>query len=435
MTDVRPFQGFRYHLGPTEDLATVLTPPYDVINPAEQNAYYERHPLNIIRLELGCDEPGDDVLANRYSRAAALFAQWRLEGHLQPDLVPSIYLYQQQFTALGQTYARTSIVARVRLEPWEAGVILPHERTLAKPKSDRLRLLRACTANLSPIMALYDDPKKAINKILSKTLKGASMADCTDDQGERHTLWAITDPETVAKLTATFAPSKLYIADGHHRYETALAYREEVRESQRGLAPNDAANFVMMALVATNDPGLVVLPTHRLIRGVTTAQLTNLPKALAAYWTVEALPKQSGTALIAALAAAGQDGTVAAVVATMQQQWLLRRTPASAARLATTGEAAAWQNLDVAAVHELIVDEALGIPRDAISTSDQISYTRDAEHALAALTKGEAQVAILLNPTRPEQVRDVASVGGRMPQKSTYFYPKLITGLVINPLW
>jgi uncharacterized protein (DUF1015 family) len=435
MADVRPFRGFRYHLPAGEDLAAILTPPYDVITPEAQTAYYERHPLNIIRLELGRDEAGDDALGNRYSRAAALFAQWRLTGDLQLDPAPAVYVYQQEFTAQGVAFTRTSVVARVRLEPWEAGVILPHERTLAKPKSDRLRLLHACAANLSPIMALYDDPKKAVSKLLAKTTKSAPLAQCTDDQGETHALWAITDPATVAKLTAFFAPGQLFIADGHHRYETALTYRDEVAEVVRGLTPDDPANFVLMALVATNDPGLVVLPTHRLVRGLDAARLQALPASFAPYWAVEPLATHSADEVVAALTGAGKDGTVAAVVMTAQGQWLLRLAPASQERLQATGEVEAWQKLDVAAVHELIVDAALGIPREAVATSDQISYTRDAAQALAAVAAGAAQVAILLNPTRPEQVRDVAAAGGRMPQKSTYFYPKLITGMVINPVW
>jgi uncharacterized protein (DUF1015 family) len=432
MAEIRPLRGFRYHL---TDLAAVITPPYDVITPEMQARFYARHPLNSIRLELGRDEPGDDALANRYTRAAADFARWRLTGDLREDDAPTLYVYQQQFSINGQAYTRTSLLARVRLVPWEAGVILPHEHTLAKPKSDRLRLLRACAANLSPIMAMFDDPKKTVGKLLAKGTKGAPLADCTDDAGERHLLWAVTDPAAIERLAAALAPGKLYIADGHHRYETALAYRDEVAEVHRGLTPDDAANFVLMALVATNDPGLVVLPTHRLVRGLSAMRLAALPQVLADNWTVEDLARATAQDLVAHLAAAGADGTIAAVVAIADRRWLLRLSPAGAERLRATGESAAWQKLDVAAVHELIVDAALGIPRDAVETSEGITYTRDPAEALAAVAAGTAQVAILLNPTRPDQVRDVAATGGRMPQKSTYFYPKLITGLVINPLW
>ncbi len=431
MADLRPFRGFRYA---DDDLAAVVTPPYDVISPQQQAQYYERSEHNIIRLELGRDEPGDDTLDNRYTRAAATFARWRLEGVLQQDAAPALYLYQQQFAANGQQFTRTSIVGRVRLEPWEAGVILPHERTMPKPKDDRLRLLRACTANLSPIMALYDDPKKAVNKLLAKTLKTAPLARCTDDAGEQHALWAITNPATIDKIAAFFAPEKLYIADGHHRYETALAFRDYVAELHRGLAPDDAANFVMMALVATNDPGLVVLPTHRLLRGIADATLAALPEKLAQYWTVEDLAESDPAQIVARLGEAGA-AERAAVVATRDRRWLLRLAQGGVERLRESGESEAWQRLDVAAAQEAIIDAALGISRDAVSTYEGISYTRDPAQALAAVADGSAQVAILLNPTRPEQVRDVAAAGGRMPQKSTYFYPKLITGMVINPVW
>ncbi|MBA3823552.1 MAG: DUF1015 domain-containing protein [Ktedonobacterales bacterium] len=434
MADVRPFRGLRYPLDGL-DLAAVLTPPYDVISPDQQAEYYTRDPRNIIRLELGRDEPGDDALANRYTRAAATFADWRLRGDLALDPTPSFYVYQQHFRVEDHDYTRTSLVARVRLEPWEAGVVLPHERTLAKPKDDRLKLLRACAANLSPIMALYDDPTGAISKTLTRAAKASPLVSCIDDAGEHHLLWTITDATITAQLTAAFAEQQLFIADGHHRYETALTFRDEVRALQRGLLPDEAANFVMMALVATSDPGLLVLPTHRLIRGINAADLANLPAALSHYWSVDEITETDAEALTKRLAGAGTPGTVAAIVATTDQRWLVRVSDAGKQRLSATGEPAPWQALDVAAAQELILGGALGIDREAIATGDHVSYVRDAAQALAALTTGTAQIAILLNPTQPAQVRDVASVGGRMPQKSTYFYPKLITGLVINPVW
>ena len=434
MADVRPFRGLRYHLNGI-DLAAVLTPPYDVIAPDQQAEYYARDPRNIIRLELGRDEPHDDTLVNRYTRAAATFADWRLGGDLMLDPAPTLYIYQQRFRVEDHDYTRTSLIGQVRLEPWDANIILPHERTLAKPKDDRLKLLRACAANLSPIMALYDDSQRSIGKVLARATKGDPLVACIDDAGEHHLLWAITDPTVTAQLSATFATQQLFIADGHHRYETALAYRDEVRELQRGLLPDEAANFVMMALVATSDPGLVVLPTHRLVNGLSDAQMVQLSTTLGQYWTVEAITEDDAEALTKRLAASGTAETVAAIVVTPDQQWLLRITEAGRQRLATTDEPTAWQRLDVAAAQELILGGALGIDRAAIAAGDQVRYTRDAAQALDAVANGAAQVAILLNPTQPAQVRDVASAGGRMPQKSTYFYPKLITGLVINPVW
>lgn len=433
MADVRPFPGLRFHV-PATELAAVVTPPYDVITPTAQANYYARHPHNIIRLELGQDEPEDDALDNRYTRAAATFAEWRLTGDLRQD-PPTLYVYQQQFAVGDATYTRTSLLGRVRLEPWDAGVILPHERTLAKPKDDRLRLLRACTANLSPLMVLYDDPDHAVAALTAAVTTAEPAVDFTDEQQERHVLWLVTDPALQAQITAAFAGRQLFMADGHHRYETALAFRDEVREARRELAPDDAANFALMALIATDDPGLVVLPTHRLVRNLDAPTVANIPERLSRFWEVEPLDPAEGPSLTAQLAELQATGVTAAIVATRKHQWLVRLRPEAQDRLQATGETDAWQKLDIAAVHELIVDEALGIPRDVVATSDQISYTRSAEEALVALTSGAAQVAILLNPTLPTQVRDVAQAGGRMPQKSTYFYPKLITGLVINPVW
>src|SRR5579863_1342240 len=262
MADVRPLHGLRYTA--TADLAALVTPPYDVIGPDAQAAYYDRHPANVIRLELGRDLPDDNDLDNRYTRAALTFAEWRLRGILGQDTL-AFYLYEQRFTVNDVSLVRTSLLARVRLEPWEAGVILPHERTLSKPKDDRLQLLRACAANLSPIMALYDDPKGDVARRLTRVRKAKPVCVFTDDAGEEHRLWLIGDTTVIERLAAEFARRVLYIADGHHRYETALAYRDEVRELRRELADDDAANFVLMALTAVEDPGLYVLPTHRII--------------------------------------------------------------------------------------------------------------------------------------------------------------------------
>jgi len=432
MADVRPFRGFRYT---DPDLAAVVTPPYDVISGVQQADFYARNPHNIIRLEFGQTRPDDDHLENVYSRAAVTFAQWRLEGTLRQDTQPSFYVYKQDFTIAGESHSRTSLLAQVRLEPWDAGIILPHEKTLAKPKDDRLKLLRACAANLSPLMSLFDDPDQSLAPVLQGATASEPLEDFVTDDGERHRLWAITDVSTSAKIAEFFHDKQLFLADGHHRYETGLAYREEVRELHRGLLPDEAANFTLMALVATNDPGLVVLPTHRLVSGVAEAVIAALPTKLADMWHVEMLAHPSSAAeLTAQLTAAREQGT-SAVIVTQENTLLLTSTASVATRMQQTGQPEAWQKLDVAIAQELIIGDALSITAEIITTGDQLRYVRDSEDALQAVRDGSAQVAILLNPTQPGQVRDVAQAGGRMPQKSTYFYPKLITGAVINPVW
>jgi uncharacterized protein (DUF1015 family) len=455
MADVRPVPGIRY--APATDLAAVVTPPYDVISPEAQARYYERSPENIIRLELGRDEPDDDELDNRYTRAATTFADWRLRGVLQQD-TPALYLYEQRFTtpALdGGERTRLSLLARVRIEPWEAGVVLPHERTLSKPKSDRLKLARATAATLSPIMALYDDPRGELAKALAKPLKRAPDVAFSDESGESHRLWAVRDAALIERVASFFRDRQLYIADGHHRYETALTYREELREARRELPPEDAANFTLMALSAIEDPGLVVLPTHRIVRGVAPERLAEFQRDLEGLFEVTPLDAEGEAPDVTRALAEASDGgqRVAFALVAPDGVRLLRLTDAGRAAMddlasgasgssgssgsSDAGASAAWRELDVAVLHELVLARGLSVSEQAIRAGEHVIYTRDAQAALDAVRSGAdgAQVAFLLNPTPPAAIRDVARAGDRMPQKSTYFYPKLITGLLINPLW
>jgi uncharacterized protein (DUF1015 family) len=450
MADVRPLPGIRY--ARETDLAAVVTPPYDVISSEAQERYYARDPRNIIRLELGRVERGDDELNSRYTRAALTFAEWRLSGVLRQD-APALYLYEQRFSVPGSggERRRHGLFARVRVEPWEAGVVLPHERTLPKPKSDRLSLTRATAATLSPIMALYDDPNGELAAALTKAARRKPEVAFTDEAGEEHRLWPLRDHAFTARVADFFRDRQLYIADGHHRYETALAYREELRETRRELAPGDAANFTLMSLSALEDPGLVVLPTHRIVRDVALERLTLLPGELAGYFEMTPLGGPGGlaaldvTEALAALTAAGEgDRRVAFVMLTPGGATLLRQTAGGVAAMGSLdaargehiGVSASWRGLDVATLHELVLARGLGVSEEAVRAGESVSYTRDASAAIEAVRSGaNGQIAFLLNPTPPSAIRDVARAGDRMPQKSTYFYPKLITGLLINPIW
>ena len=440
MADVRALPGIRYT---SRDLAALVTPPYDVISPEAQARYYERHPENIIRLELGRDQPGDDALDNRYTRAAVTFSDWRLRGILAQD-APSLYLYEQRFTVEGQERIRLSLLARVRLEPWDAGVILPHERTLSKPKDDRLKLYRACAANLSPIMALYDDPAAELAEIFAEVRRTTPLADFADEAGEGHRLWLIPGATTALEIAAFFHNRQLYIADGHHRYETGLAYRDEVAQARKELLEDDAANFTLMALSAVEDPGLLVLPTHRMLRDLPADRLAALDERLRAHFDVTSLgPGAGGAALIERLTTAANAGapTVFALVRPEDTLLLTLRDEGRQAMARLEGERAdasdAWRRLDLAVLHELLLNRALGVTDEQVRAGEHVTYTRDAPAAIAAVRqrKDGTQLAVLVNATPPAAIRDVARAGDRMPQKSTYFYPKLITGLVINPLW
>jgi uncharacterized protein (DUF1015 family) len=437
MAEVRPLPGIRY--AAEAELAELVTPPYDVISPEAQARYYARNPHNLIRLELGREEPGDDELNNRYTRAAATFAEWRKEGALRQDS-PSLYLYEQRFSVDGQPHIRRGLMARVRLEPWEAGVVLPHERTLSKPKDDRMRLMRACAAQLSPIMSLYDDPQGELAGALAASYERQPDLTLTDESGEEHHIWIVRDPQLAEAVAAFFATRQLYMADGHHRYETALAYRDEQRAQRDDLTPEDSVNFTLMALTALDDPGLVVLPTHRVLRDIPAERLSALDGRLGGFFTLEPLGEAEPAELVAQLEAAGQAGGQAAfVLARPSGAILLRLTPAGAAAMdrLSDGASEAWRRLDVAILHTLVLREVLGIADEAVRAGQHVTYTRDAGAAVGAARSGEggAQLAVLLRATPPAAMRDVARAGDRMPQKSTYFYPKLIRGLVINPLW
>jgi uncharacterized protein (DUF1015 family) len=435
MADVQPFRGLRYTREKVGDLAQIITPPFDVISKEAQARYYERHPYNVIRLELGRQEPTDNTLNNVYTRATVALSEWRLQDILYQEAIPGYYLYQQRFTYAGQTFTRTSLLARVRLEPWSARVVLPHEHIRTKDKEDRLNLLRACSTNLSPIMCMYEDPQRQIRHLLSNYADKPEIQ-IIDEVGEEHRLHPITDPELMILIHNFFAPRQLYIADGHHRYTTALQYRDEVHQQRKELHSMDGVNFVLMALIDIEDPGWLVLPTHRILFDLSQDKLDTLsPQQLAQCFTVEVLnPQESSEKVLANLAQAGQQRT-SLVLKTQEQTLLLSINEQGKERMAQSGHSAAWNELDVAIVQTLILEEQLGLSLEDIAAGRSIRYSHDTRETWQALQSKEAQSIILLNSIPLRQVCDVAQADDRMPQKSTYLYPKLVTGLVMNPLW
>ena len=435
MAELQPLKGIRYNRVVVGNLAEVVTPPFDVISAEAQQRYYARSPYNVIRLELTKSEAGDNALNNRYTRAAATYGEWRLKGVLRQQERPAFYLYQQRFTHDGKPYTRTSLLARVRLEPWSAQVVLPHERTFPKAKDDRLQLLRATATQFSPLMALYADPQARIRRLLAPYAANVEVQ-ITDEANEQHLLQPITDEQQIALIQDFFAERQLFMADGHHRYETALNYRNEVRERRKDVSVADAVNYVMMALIDTEDAGMLVLPTHRLLHGMSAETLAKLTREnLEQYFTVEELQEGRGSEqLIRRLAEAGKQGPSMAIQ-TPEQRFLLTLNEGGRGQMAQSGHAPAWNELDVAIAHRLIVESLLGLRPEDITAGQYVRYVHEAEEALHAVEQGEAQAALLLNATPVRQISEVAQVGELMPQKATYFYPKLITGLVMNPLW
>jgi uncharacterized protein (DUF1015 family) len=436
LADVRPFRGLRYRPGVAANLGELLAPPFDVISPEAQRFLLQRHPANIVRLELGEKRPDDTPDDNRYTRAAATLSRWLAEGILAIDAEPSLYVYDQEFFQSGSLLRRRSLLAGVRLEPWNKGIVLPHEHTMTAPKEDRLQLLRQCRTSFSPVFALYRDADGVLGSAISRADKTAPLAQAREPGGERHTLYSLADEASVGAIRDLFRDRTLYIADGHHRYETALVYREERRTSD--WTGEEPENFAFMALTAAEDPGLVVLPFHRLVRLTTVPD--DLTDRFAGPFLVEDLgPARAGHPLRDALSrlseAGGKGPAYVAVGPGPSRLRLLRpRDPEALAASLPADTPPAWRTLDVALLQYVVLDGLLGIDAARLASGDALEYTADGAEALEAVASGRAPLAFLVNPTPVEQILAVADAGERMPQKSTFFYPKLATGLVMYHL-
>ncbi|NLC08271.1 MAG: DUF1015 domain-containing protein [Syntrophomonadaceae bacterium] len=439
MATVIPIRGIRYNQAKVGDLSQVVTPPYDIIDSVAQARYYANDPCNIIRLELGQIFAQDDEKNNRYTRAASYFARWQEEEILIRDEKPALYLYEQEFDLRGEKKVRTGFMCGVRLEPYAQGNILPHEETLSKPKADRLQLMRACQANFSPVFGLYADAENLINQTLSEARQNRPAdVEFTDEAGEIHRLWVITDPTALNTVVNYMADKPIFIADGHHRYETALSYAEEMQS--QGLTGYDT---VLMTLVNLYDPGMLILPTHRLVKNIRNLDFPRLKEQLNTYFDLKAFPIPTGEEesqqvianFFKLLEEKGKSGHAFGMYSRDRVLYLLTMRPeCSPQDLLDPKHSAAWRNLDVAILDNLILDQMLGIGSEQRKNQDHLTYTRSEEEALNQVNSGVDQLAFFLNPTQVEEVTAVAAAGDKMPQKSTYFYPKLITGLVINPL-
>ncbi|MDD3926542.1 MAG: DUF1015 domain-containing protein [bacterium] len=428
MAEIRAFRGIRYSGRDGASLSSVLAPPYDVIDSDQQRGLCDSDPYNVVRLILDQDRPGDGDTDNRYTRAAGYFQRWQEEGVLSRDEQPTLYLYEQEYALPGgERRIRRGIIGALRLVDFSRGIVLPHEQTFSKHKEDRLRLMNACGANFSPVFGLYSEPEGRIAEVFARGTAGKSLA-VADLGTETHRMWALTDPDMQAVVISAMADKQLFIADGHHRYETALNYSREQRRL-RGLGEegNYDFDYVMMVMVEMSDPGLTILPTHRLVLN---GELPSREK-LESFFDVRQICGCCHGNALSDLAEAGKTGP-SFILHTRDagmQLLTLRSEIAASGRVGNiTGPRA---GLDVTILHELLLRDLMGVDDTDPGT---ISFVVEADKALEAVRNGEAAIAVLLNPTRVEQVSEVALAGERMPRKSTYFYPKLITGLVINKL-
>jgi len=438
VADVQPFPGLRF---PKDaNISDVLCPPFDIISPDEQRELYQRSPFNIVRLEYGETSAADTPTDNRYTRAAATLREWIERDVLIRENFPTLYVYDQEFTHLGQRLTRRGLFARVRLHNWDEGIIRPHEHTLSRPKEDRLLLLRACRVNVSPVLGLYRDPAGDIGKTIEEARGRSPLLEAADREGAGHHLYPITDRTALDRVSELFREKGIYIIDGHHRYETALAYRDERRAQATRWTGEEGENFVLMALVAREDPGLVVLPTHRLLR--TAALPTDFAARLERTFHLEDVSGDLGDggwpAMEALLAAAGRRGIAIGIAGRDDKLRLIAtvKDPEEAAKLMPPGRPASWRHLDAAVLQELVLGKMLGISEQSMTSAAEppVEFTDDGEEALRMVESGRYTLAFFLNATPPERVLEVADAGERMPQKSTYFYPKLPTGLVMYPL-
>ena len=439
MANIIPFRGVLYDPAVVGDVGKVVAPPYDVIDTAFQQALHARHPQNVIRLELGLDEPGDDGTRNRYSRAAASLGQWLQQGALRRDAEPAVYPYSIEYrppSAEPGGPARTlrGFLSRVQLEEFGSGRIFPHENTRSAAKADRLKLMESCRANFSPIFSLFSDAERRVLSLIDKSVDAdRPRIDFRDDEGFRHRLWAITDPGVLGELTVAMRPKPLFIADGHHRYETALTYRKQRREAAGSptaatSGPQPSYDSVLMLFSSLEDPGLTVLPTHRVLTKPLPAP-AEIKRVLRDGFEIEefAFKPQSESEIrrrfLRTLRSRGQSEQLFGLaVKDISAYFLIALRPAPGVPLGQSPQ----ERLDVSILHNYILNKVCP------GGTDDIRYTKDDNEAMDLVRRGEAPASLLLNPTKVSEVRAVAASGGRMPHKSTYFFPKPLTGLVLN---
>jgi len=429
MASVRPFRGLRYDPTVVGSISSVVAPPYDVIGSEEQERLYRASAYNVVRLDLARDR-------DRYAAASRTFAEWRERGVLVRDREPSFYVYSQRpRLRSGGEPERFGFFARLHLEEFASGRVLPHEKTLASPKADRLALQRACGANLSSIFGLYSSPGFSLATLAARTLRASPWADFEDGAAVRHRFWPLVDADVQEALRRQLESRTVYIADGHHRYETALRYRDERREEtglRSGLEPFD---YVLAFLVNMDEPGLVVLPTHRLLRDLP-MKPAELVERLRGCFHLEEVPRAAGAqGLVERMRPAAGERRIGVVLRGAPRFFVLvARDGDNDARLSGS---TALRRLDVTLLHGLVLEgeaSILGLDAHREAEAGRWSYTKDEDEAVARVESGEMAAAFLLNATRVDEVRAVSEAGETMPEKSTYFYPKIATGLVFNPL-
>ena len=427
MAELKPFKGLRF-TDKAGDIGKLCCPPYDIISPEQKQEFIKENPYNIIRLELPKTANDSD---SAYDEAGRTLGNWLDNEILRCDSNPGIYIYEMSFDCAGKSYAVKGFVSLVKLEEFSKGIILPHEETLSKAKTDRFNLMCATGCNFSQIYSLYMDEDNGTFSIIENASKGTPDSKFTDADGVVHKMWCVYDESVISAIQSKMADKKLYIADGHHRYETALNYRNHIRD---GKGESGTSEYVTMMLVNMENSGLVVFPTHRIVRDLNSFDYNTVIDKCRDYFDITPyLNREKGET---ALAQAYNDGKKAFVLYSGDNNYtlmVLKNTELMKELMPTASKA--LRELDVSVLHTLVLERIFGIDKENMANQINLTYTREADEAISAVDGKKANCCFLLNPTRVSEIRDVALAGEKMPQKSTYFYPKLTTGLVMNKIF
>ena len=440
MAIVMPLKGILYNPEKIADSADVTAPPYDVISPDEQAAFYDRHPNNVIRLILGRAKATDTALDNPHTRSAIYYRQWMSEGILKQEDQAALYLKSITYVHEEKTISRYGVIALVGLEPFEKRIIIPHEKTFSKVRSERLELMKATHCNYCPIFSLYPDDGGILDTLDQAVDKSAPIVDFTDAQGHRHQLWRILDQAIHRRVAKAMIGKRLFIADGHHRYETALNFRKHLKETDPSFSDRHPANYVLMYLCSMSDPGLIILPAHRLLKAVSVEHLRQAMESARTYFEVAEYPftPKNRQRVERDFLTALNDGENRQCIGVFGHKspvfYLLTLKPGVMDQLFEDELDASLRLLDVTVLTRLVFMKILGFDQTRLDDAQLIGYASTADKALQSIDSGAYDVAFILNPTRIEQVQEVAQKGLIMPRKSTYFYPKVKSGLVMNTL-
>jgi uncharacterized protein (DUF1015 family) len=440
LVKIFPFKGILYNKKLIKNPDKVMAPPYDVISPEGQERFYARHPYNVIRLILGKDFPDDNESNNKYLRAEKFFTSWTKHGLLVEDQVPAIYVYEQTYKAEGKKLKRLGFISLLRLEDLDRGRVLPHEETFSKHKIDRLALKKACSATFDSIFSIFQDEKSRVEKVLHKYSRRTPVVKAKDDDGVIHCLWRIDSKADIRKLARLMNDLTIFIADGHHRYEASLKYRDEMKDKFQKFTGEELYNHALMYFTPIEGKGLSILPIHRLIKEIPDLDVANFKEALKEYFDIIEVPFSKRTEpnarrkLFKLMAQAKEnEHFIGMLIKDCSVYFMLKlKDERSVDRFIKGDKPKEWRRLDVTVLQSILIHHILGLTGEQDSSEGQISYIKNAEDAVKKIMSGEVQMAFFLNPTKVMQIVKIANDKEKMPHKSTYFYPKLLTGLVMN---